>query len=262
MSRWRKRAVNLGSLGGFAPELFVTAWLRNSAPSGALSSLTDVLASNPATQGTAAQQPTGGVGSSIVWDGNDVLTWPVAAGNYNSGGSSLWYALWLRSALSTLGRAVLVTRPDGSGLNNINAIQCQVQANESLSMRIYIDDSNARQGTTPVSRVPDNTPVFVTFEYNGGGATEANQIVITVDGAVQTLTFSNPVGTGNVPATLRSGLTGSFLVGANSITGASIPFTGSWGRNFFAGRAMADVTSGCLTPTARAALRNLDALAA
>lgn len=239
----------------------VTAWLRvgQSTVTGAgISSLPDVLNTNPAVQGTDAQRPALGTSANgfslITGAANKVLTWPLAASN---NATSQWgIAGHLRTPLSAAVRTIFGVRT-GNGASALR-INLTVAADESVRAAIYIDDSNNRAGGTAASQIGDDSVQFMTCEFDGTQATEALKLTITIDGVVKALTFANDAGAGAMPATLVAA-TGSALIGAFNTAGSSAPFTGFLGPNIYIlGAKMSGATTGLLTAAARTALGNFE----
>lgn len=94
---------------------------------------------------------------------------------------------------------------------------------------------------------------FITYEFNGDGATDADKCVVTIDGVVQSLTFGGAA----MPSAMVS-VTGTIMYLAQT-SAASNPFGGQAGPNwYFFGSKMTGVTQGLLTPTARSALSSFE----
>lgn len=94
---------------------------------------------------------------------------------------------------------------------------------------------------------------FETYEFNGSVSGDANRLVITKDGVVQTVTFTGAA----MPASMAS-VTGTIALMAEQLNGSN-PFVGQVGPNFgFLGAPMAGVTAGILTPAARQILSNFE----
>lgn len=245
---------------GFEPLVLtshLTAWLRNSATSGAIASLPDIINVNPAAQATAGLRPTAQADLSISWDGADVLRWPITAENWAGGGTAWGIALWVSSSLSNVARQIARIR-NAAGAN-AEAISVQVDSLERVNCDVYISDTAARRGTTSVI-VGDAVPILLTVEVDliGNpelGVAESDKLIITANEALQTLTFTNPVGSGSLPALLRSA-TGDMLLGANNLAATSSPFTGRWSRDMFikVGK-MPTAGRGVWTPEVRRAMR-------
>lgn len=239
----------------------VTAWLRvgqSTVTGSGISSLPDVLNTNPAVQGTDALRPVLGTSANgfslITCASGKVLTWPLAASN---NATSQWgIAAHLTTPLGAAARTVFGVRAGNGG--NLNRVNVYVNSDESVHATIYIDDANNRAGVTAASVIGDSTPQFVTVEFDGTQGTEAGKITITIDGVVKVLSFANEAGAGTVPAALVAA-TGSALIGAFNTAGSSAPFTGFLGPNIYIlGSKMAGATEGLLTAAARTALGSFE----
>ncbi len=239
----------------------VTAWLRvaNSTVTGAgISSLPDVLNTNPAVQGTDANRPALGASANglplITGATGKVLFWPLAASN---NGTSQWgIAMHMRSPLSAAARAFYGVR--GANGADVDRIFCRIGTDESVNASIFIDASNQRQGATAASQIGDNTWHHVTIEFDGTAVAESAKLTITIDAAVKALTFSNPQGAGALPATLTAA-TGNGLIISLNTGGSSGPFLGDIGPNILVfGSKMAGATEGLLTAAARTALSGFE----
>lgn len=246
---------------GFEPIVFnslLTAWLRQTATSGAIASIADVLGGSAAAQATAARRPTALADFSIQTDGNDVLQLPMTANNWAGGGTAWGFATWIASSLSTLNRTIgRIRAANGS---NVEAMAMTLDASERIQFDIYHSDTSARRGTTPVI-IGNNTPQFLTCEVDLVGVPEiglleADKLIVTVDEVVQVLVFTNAAGTPNgLPATLRAAV-GDMLLLANNLTGTSSPYTGRNGRDYlFRVGKMPTAGRGVWTPEARHLLR-------
>jgi hypothetical protein len=114
----------------------------------------------------------------------------------------------------------------------------------------------ARNATWPIL---NNTAYkFITCELNLGLVGESNQVVISVGGIVQTLTFGNSIGApGAMPSSLEGQPGGvDIVLLAERSTASNSPLVGEIVNIYFLGAAMPGATAGLLTPTARISLRN------
>jgi hypothetical protein len=231
----------------------LTALLENGTV-GLIASVPDLFASNPAVQATGALKPTGNADFGIFWDGTRVLQWPITGLNYPGGGSAFGLAMWLRSPLSTTARMIYRIR-NVSGGANTDALIVQVTSGEAVTFQANVDASNSRTASTSNSLIVDNQNQFLTVEYDGLQATEANRVVITLGTVKQTLSYSNGSGSATMPTTLLAA-TGNVLLGCANL-GSSLPFTGTWGKNVaITTSKMAGAEMGVWTNDARAALMN------
>jgi hypothetical protein len=182
--------------------------------------------------------------------GADALAWPLAASNNSV---NQWgFAGWFKPD------AVAVTRMlwfcfTGSGAASLNRVQLYFNVTQVVG-QAYINNTAGRFGQTALGLVNTGWQ-FLTFEYDGGGATEPEKLVITLAGIARTLTFAN-LGSGGtlgaLPAPTGNGLIGAAAASAN-------PYQGLIGPNLYVLNAkMAAATTGLLTPQARLDLMSYD----
>lgn len=253
-------AILCGGGSAFDPSTVgITAWLRNSLTAGAVSSVTDVLNSNPAIEGGAIE-PSANANGSVTFATQSSLLWPITAANYNV---DTWaIVLWIKSPLNTATRTLYRIRNITNGAN-AESLALQISGSEAISCDVYHDAVTIRRAVTPVSLIGDDTPHMVTIEWNKNGSTEADKFVISVDAVVRSLSFVDAGGTpGAMPAQLVSA-TGNAMIAANNPAGSSLPLAGTLSKNvaMIATAPMAGVTSGIFTQTAREALLVFEALA-
>lgn len=261
-----------GARGSFKPKArfspssisAVSAWMRvASATSNAngISSLPDLLNTNPAVQATNSRKP--GTGSAanglpiMTFDGGDMLGWPlIAANNSNTqNGFALWYK---PASVAAAIQVIIGISGDTGSATNYKRQVCQLLNNFAVKV-FFTAIANGRQAIAVATVVVPGTWYFITAEYDAAAATEALRNVLTINGVVQTLTFSDQ-GTGGAGPNLIS-VTGNALIGAQSTTPANpIQGGGAIGPNIFSFNAkMAGATEGLLTPAARAALMTFEA---
>jgi hypothetical protein len=238
----------------------VTAWLRNTATSGSVASVTDVLNVNPATQSTAANQPTATTLNALPalsFDGtNDWLAWPVIAGN---AGAVTWgLAHWIK--LATVGglRTILGGEAVGTGMSG-DRIWFTANGTDLL-VDIFTSNGVSRRGTAS-GILSTAAPHFLSLEYDGGQATEAAKCTIWLDNVKQTLTFSNSSGVppgSTMPATLVVP-TGSYAIGIENISTNLRPLSATFGSNIYALGGTGGISGGgLLTSASRLALMNFE----
>ncbi len=130
--------------------------------------------------------------------------------------------------------------------------QLYVTAAGAIAAAAFVSGSNGRQGQTTNGVVTTGTVLGIGYEYNSGGATEADKLIITVNGVPRALTFSN-LGSGGTLGQLPIIAGNAFLF--SQTTSPDNPMSGSVARNAYAfDQAMPGVTSGLLTSDARLAL--------
>lgn len=252
----RGSAIN-GVRGGLPSN--VTGWLRNLAEPGALSSWSNVLSpSVPAVQATAGRQPVTEAGGSVLFDGGDVLSWPLIAG-MNKATGALAFATWFDPASLAANQSLVVIHSGAGGAS----VSTWLMTAQSSNFRLDVRNNGlvGRRGAA-VGVLAAGTPVFITAEFNGAMPTEATRHVITVDGVVQTLSFSAL--SGGVSDTVLNDPTGNALIGgsANADVGVEpILNGGRVAKNIWCATSALDgATEGVWTPAARAGLMALESL--
>jgi hypothetical protein len=236
----------------------ISAWLRfedGTVTGSGFSSVPDKLASNPATQGTDAARPARVLAANGLvradFNGNDFLSWPAAAGNNTTTYAGL--ATWLEFDSIADGTTGIFGCIPGA-TNRVEVCK----NNADLFINVYHSQFVARRATLP-NAFTAGTKVFLTWEQAGDGATDADKCVVTLDGTVRTLTFTNDSGTPNAMPVAMVSTTGAFAVGARRASDGLGPMAGFLGPNIWLfGSKMAGATQGLLTPAARAALREFE----
>lgn len=238
----------------------VSAWLRlaNGTVAGSgYSSVPDLLAANPAVQGTDGRRPaaaTSNNGFPIAdFDGvADFLSWPTAANNNTSptGG----FGLWIRFDQVNDGTKGIVGCLPGA-TNRVELIK----DNANFVVNVFFSQFVARRGTATAAFLA-NTWYFITWEFDGTQATDATKCILTINGVVQSLTFVDDGGTpGAMPSTLVSSL-GPYAIGARRASDVLGPLDGKIGPNLYVfGTKMSGATQGLLTTASRTALMNFEA---
>jgi hypothetical protein len=237
----------------------VSAWLRNTATSGGVTSVTDLLNSNPAVQGPEANQPTGTTSANglpcLSFDGtDDFLSWPIIA---NTIGSPRWgYAAWVRPATVSSVHTIYACR----GLTGASATRLELQQNGTdLFVNVAISNVSIRRGTASAVFAL-NTWAFITVEYDGAQSSEADECIITVNGVKQTLAFVDDTGTpGDMPDTLVQP-TGNAAIGDIRVASPLLPWHGLIGPNQFILKGAGGISGGGLiTAGQRTILMNFEA---
>jgi hypothetical protein len=247
--------------GGFSPldSGIVSAWLRlqqGTIAGTGYSSIPDVLANNPAVQATDADRPnntTSANGLPIMdLDGStDFLSVPLLSSSNNQSVTA-GFAAWIKpdGVSGTLGLWVSIP----GAANRIELLQLSA----TLSVDIYISQFSSRRGAV-ASALTANVWQFITWEYDGGGANDAARCTLTVNGVVQTLTFSDSSGTpGAMPATLVTGGT-TGLIGMRVAASHTGGFDGKIGPNiYWLGSKMSGATQGLFTTAARNSIMSFE----
>lgn len=237
----------------------LVAWLHATATSGSVSSVTDVLNANPATQATAVNQPTAVALNSfpaLSFDGvNDWLAWPLTAAN---NASQRWgIALWIKfGSVSGLHCLLTAARISGASADRFDISQ----NGAGLFWDVYTSDGVSRRATM-ASGLDATTPKYVTLEYDGGQASEVDRCIITLGNVKQTLAFANSAGTppgSTMPATLVAP-TGAYAIGVQNISTNLRPLSATIGTSIrVLGGGGGISGGGLLTSAQRAVLQNYE----
>jgi hypothetical protein len=144
----------------------------------------------------------------------------------------------------------------GSGFTG-DSHRLEVTTGKAIIFDVHLDatGANYRRATTPIN-VVDTTPRFITVEFYGGGATDADKVRICVDGVAQTLTFSAIGTAAAMPSALIGTAPNMGLMNRRASTDS--PLLGRMGPNvWFFGSRMSGATW-LLTPAALAALARFE----
>lgn len=257
------------SLGPTDPVLsgVITAWLRvplATVTGLGMSSLPDVLNSNPAVQATDLARPpqfTSANGLLVGQGVDDRMSWPANAAN-NQLVTWGFATHMIRDTTTTqcifrTGPTTL-TQPQPTDSHAIF-----LGSTSGVQFNAFTDatGTQAYRGLSPAASVSTSAYVFVTVEFDGSQATDPAKLTITLDGVVQTLSFANHVGTpGAMPAALQGQPGGSDIALFGQRTNATTTgFVGKMGPNIYIlGSKMAGATEGLLTPAARFSLGSFE----
>jgi hypothetical protein len=228
-----------------------------------VSSLADELGGSPAVQSTDGLRPprVSATNGELVLQGvNDVLMWPASSAN-NQLVTWGWCGHLLLDNL-TASKYLLRYGPGGStDPVATDSHNLRVLGDESLFLQVFTDATGgqARNASMAGGALDSTSYKFVTLEMNLALVGEANQVVITVEAAVQALNFANSIGApGAMPAALQGQPGGSDIMLLNNRTNANLaPCIGKLGRQYILKAAMPGVTRGLLTTAAREYLRQL-----
>lgn len=237
----------------------VAGWLRlaqGTVTGSGYSNVPDFLnGGNPATQSVDADRPPSALSANSLpimdLDGStDFLSWPAAANNNQT--VTAGFGFWFKPDVVTGTRGLITSIPGAT--NRVELLQL----NGDLVVDVYISQFVSRRGTK-AGVFSAGTWYFITWEYNGGGATDADKCTLTINSVVQTLTFSDSSGTpGAMPATLVS-TAGPHLIGCRIAASHTGCFDGKFGPHIYSfGSAMIGVTQGLLVPAARGSLMAYD----
>jgi hypothetical protein len=245
------------------PANFASAWLRVASATvtgSGVSSLPDLLNANPAVMATDSKRPP--LGSSAnglpiltFTNGSQMLQWPLNTSNNTR--PALGFAFWYKpGSVSSFQLPFGITLEAGSAGHYKFMFP---QATNALALKCFFSGTaNGRGGQSSLA-LNVGQWYFVTGEYYSAGGAEALRHVLTIDGAVQSLTFSsdNSGGSGDLLSTSGNAIIG----GSNTTGGLPCLVSGSaLGPNIFAFNArMPGATEGLLTPAARAALMSFEA---
>jgi hypothetical protein len=237
----------------------VAAWLRlqqGTITGSGYSSVPDVLASNPATQSTDGSRPPNLNSSNALpradFDGSaDFLSWPAVSNNNQT---TTWgFAGWFEMDTIAAGQAGFICALPGA-TNRIDA----TRNGGDFLVDVYTSQFVARRANI-TSAFSAATKYFITFEFDGGGATEADRAVLTINAVVQSPTYSNGSGTppGSTMPTSLISTAGPYIIGSR--TSGTGFLDGKMGPNLYIlGSKMTGATQGLLTTAARAALMGFE----
>jgi hypothetical protein len=230
----RHRALAMAATSGFSPTSVsaIAGWLRvaqaSDAGSGLAFTLPDVInPANPATQTTDARKPTIGTdagGLPRLTFTDDVLLWPLSA-SINNDGTKWGIAFWGDFTSDATERLLFQVTTAGGAASNTK-VNVRYSNTYGLAFDVLTGGNTGRMGTM----VPLTGKHFYTIEYDGGQATNATKVIITIDSLAQSLTFTN-FGLAAIPSSINTP-TGNILIGAGSLTGGS-PAVGSFGANIW-----------------------------
>lgn len=252
-------AARLALMNLDTPPSYASAWLRvadATITGSGVSSLPDLINTNPAVQATDALRPPLGTSANglpiLSFTGAQHLALPTHASNANTQRRGV--ALWIKQAVSGAYNP-LFGRVNPDAGTNVYDFVLSINGN-AFNVDIF-KPSWGRNAAAPATL--DTNWHFVTFEYDGTAAGgEANICVLTIDGVPQTCAFVQTNGAASgMPTTLTTPF-GNCIVGSHTSTGPR--FNGSIGPNIFWFSAkMAGATLGLLTPAARAELMAFEA---
>jgi hypothetical protein len=184
-----------------------------------------------------------------------MLQWPISAATFNTTqwGLGLWFkpVNLTSSGLIMLGGMNTTVTGSTSG----HVIQFYQDAG-MLKCGLYYSNTISRGLATP-NVFTAGVWAFLTLEYYAPEASEALRSVLTVNGVVQTITFSGSGGSGAL-----QNVGGNLIIGAQGTGGPSTPLPAgsAIGPNIYAFTSkMSAATEGLLTATARAALMGFEA---
>jgi hypothetical protein len=229
MSYRRRNLVNNGAA-GFNPSSLtkVTAWLRNAATSGAISTWESMLYYNDAT-GPSGKEPTGGTGGLLTFATNDVMSWPLNATNNQT--TKTGFACWVKQPSNILETVIRI----GSGTLGATAQKLAVFINTSRRIRFdaFISGADGRSFATPVNAIPAaGTSFWLRVAYDSGGATEADKVKIYINGVTAGALTGTNMGAGGTIGVLPT-VTGNALIGNGNNGVAAQALNGDLGPNFY-----------------------------
>lgn len=252
--------TNRGTLKRYKPPVFcpetiaaVTAWLHlttSIATAGLIDSVVDVLGGSPAI-GTTTSRPTLGYNGNIIpfmsTDGGDRLLWPLGAGN--NGVVRCGFAFWYTPVDIATTSPILVIRSQAGGASGE---KLSINQNGSGLKFFAFDVGLRRDADTASGVLVAGTPVFITVEYDGAQSTDATKVIVTINGAVQALTFSGAAA--SMPASLNV-VTGNASLFAHADGTSPLPGGARLGANVFAlSGTVSLVGGGLLTSAERSSL--------
>jgi hypothetical protein len=193
----------------------ISAWLRLAASTPTpdeYDSVTDVLNVNPAAQTDDTRRPAADASANalpiMVFDGSDMLVWPVAASNHATGKWEI--LLWLKpSNVASTQRVFACDTASGASLNRIRV---SLNNTGGIDVTVFITNADGRTFSTPASVLTAGAWTFIRIAYDAVGATEADQLRVFIGGASQAMTGAN-LGAGGTIGALRTA-TGNNIIGA------------------------------------------------
>jgi len=222
--------------------------------SGDISSLPDLLNSNPAVQTVSGRRPTlelsAGNGLPCMrFATNDALSWPItaqSAGGTSQAGWGLWVKFDTASGSRTL---VNITNQTGGATGT----KLRIRSN-SLTMQATASPDGTATKTCASGNINDSAWHFYTIEYDSTAGTDAGKLVLTVDGV--------SLGSISGAATLGTlfAATGNITIGngADDVSPSSA-LNGLIGPNIYAfASKTAGATTGLLSTAERLALMNFE----
>lgn len=234
----------------------ISAWLKvapANVSSGQISSVPDIINSNPATQSIPLRRPkleysNNGLPCMRFAGDGCVLVWPITA--QSSGTNYAGWAMWVKTNAILAGDQRLLRISSGTGAATGSKFTMSLAAS-NLEARASSNGTDANTNTSSASI--DTGWHFLTAEYNKDGATDTDKMTLSIDGAVVSGTAA-----GSATLTTLFAATGNIFIGnaANDGVGSS-SFAGLIGPDIFAFNAkMSGATVGVLTTAARVALMN------
>ncbi len=220
---------------------------------GDVSSLPDLLNSNPAVQTVAARRPTLELAANglpcMRFATNDVLSWPItaqSAGGTSQAGWGLWAKLNAATGIQSLLNILNATTGGASGVK----LRWQT-GTATLALRASPDGTATKLNTT--GNVLDTSWHFLTVEYDSTAGTDGTKMTVTVDGIVQTPSITGAATLGALFAA-----TGNILIGnLTDDVAAAGPLNGLIGPNIYAfASKTAGATTGLMSSSERTSLMN------
>jgi hypothetical protein len=244
----RAQLIIEGGAPAFDPSTVVSGWLRNSS-TGTIASVSDVL--NPGTPAVASGGTITGNADFSMSSTTGELLWPLTAAN--NGNAQFGLYMWVKRVGATASMfpwAIDI----GTGGASARKIFHQKSGTNGI-FRIYSapSSSTARAGT--VTNAFSSTGVWTLYgmelDLASGGA-EATRAVYTINGVIQTVNFTDALGTPGAVPVLMPTVTGNMVLFSQ---GNSNFFDGVFGRNIFTLSAgMPGRTEGLLTQAFRNSL--------
>lgn len=232
----------------------VTAWLRvagGTITGQGYASVPDLIA-NPAVMTVDDDRPPAATSANnlplLNMDGvTDFMSWPAAANNNQTAVGGI--ALWVQPAgVAVTLKGIVTALPGATHRYGV------FRNGTDLFVDVHHSQFIARRATIANVFVA-NTWIFITFEFDGSGANDAAKCVLTVNGVVRTLVFTDASGSpGAMPSALVS-TAGPYLIGCYVAASHTGCWDGKFGPNIYTiGGKMTGATQGLLTTPARLAL--------
>ncbi len=228
-----------------------------------ISSLADAFGGPPATQGTDANRPprtTASNGVTVMQGVNDRLVLPATSATNQL--TKWWWAAHILLDDVTTAKFLMRYGPTASfDPAATDSHNLRILGDESLFLQVFTNAAGtaARSASGGAAFFNNTSYVFATCEINLDLVGEANQVCMTADAVVKSVTFANSVGApGAMPAALQGQPAGSDITIWSEVVAGFGDFVGKSGRWYIGKGAEPGVTQGCLTPATRANLALFD----
>jgi hypothetical protein len=225
----------------------VSSWYRNSTLTGAVSLFPDLLnPASPATQLTAARQPTGNADGSMAFGGDDCFVVPFHGGNQST--TAIGFGFWVNHT-SLAATRVPWSQTGAAGASSSRG-RCDMGTTGTLART---GGAAGGSGSNAAGTIVAPGAHFISIEYDGTAALGSRHALYVDNVFVATSPLDD------LPAGITSA-TGTWTIGAIDTAGTS-GILGTMGRNFYVYNSkMVGATQGLLTAAARTSLMTFEPL--